>query len=240
MSEGLRSLGDPVARAAAQALDAGRLEHALRLIGLAPSLGALVTRWPSALAPALRRFDRLPSATPFRLHLGVTLAYFAMVLFVQQAVSAVFMKKVMPVFSQMGGSSGVFFDLLEALGGLQCCLVPVVIWLVFGAAGWARLPGWGRHYARAQQYAQLAALLESGAPDDVRAQVLPRSGSLLQAAPSVAELDELFLDACARAERASERFVVSLRVGGLLILTTLALLLGLSLYTTISRLPGGV
>ena len=240
LSEGLRGLGEPIAQSAAQALDAGKLEQALRLLGLSPSLSALVAKWPSALGPALRRFDRLPSSTPFRLHLGVTLAYLSLVLFVQQALSSVFIKKVFPVFSAMGGSGLVFADLLEALGGLQCCLVPVIVWLLFGASGWARLPGWGRHYARAEQYAQLAALIESGAPADVRAQVLPRSAMLLQRTPSLAELEELFVDSCARAERASQRFLIALRVGGLTFLTALALLLSLALYTTISRLPGGV
>jgi hypothetical protein len=237
VSERLRSLPFPEARQAASEMDAGRLAGGLRFLGVDEGLGGVVARWPRALGPALRRLDSLPSVFLFRVHLAQTLGYFGLVLLVQLAVNAVLKAKVLGVFHHMGGTD-LFIDLSQAVIGLVfLVLLPVGLWVALGASGWARLPGWGRHLARASQAAAAAALVEAGAPEDVRAAARQDFRLLPTPASSAADLEELFLEARAQAERALTRFLVAVRVVGFTLLTLLALAIVLSVLGTVARLP---
>lgn len=241
MSAALRALSSAPAHRAAAAIDAGKLAEGLGHLRLDPGLAALAVRWPKALGPALRRFDRLPAVNHFRLHLAETLGYFFVVLMVQLAANAVLALKVLPTFSKMDPSVVLWLDLPQlAVELVTLLLIPLGLWVTMGASGWARLPGWGRHLARAREAAQAAALVEAGAPDDVRAEVTKRFGVLRSPSASPLDLDAQFEGACVDAERALQRFLIAIRVAGFTLLTLLALAMVLSVFATLSRLAWNV
>lgn len=237
VSARLRSLPFPAAHQAAGQLDAGHLAAGLRHLGVEEGLGRVAARWPKALAPALRRLDSLPSVLQFRIHLAETLGYLGLVLMVQLAVNTVLKLKVLGIFHYMGVTE-LFVDLSQLIiGVVSLLMIPVGLWILLGASGWARLPGWGRHLARASEAAQASALLESGAPEDVRAAAAQDFRVLRSPASSSADLEELFLDARSDAERSMIRFLVAVRVAGFTLVTLLALAIVLSIYGTVARLP---
>ncbi len=236
LSETWRRLGF---RQAADDVDAGALARGLEGVGLEKNLAAVVALWPASLAPALRRFDQLPSVSQFRLLLGEALAWFMLVLLVQLLICVVLIRKVLPSLVDMGlGRDGWLQYAPYAVSSLLVVLGSFGVWVLVSASGWKRVPGWGRHVQRAQEAAQLAALFESSAPEDVRALATQQFGVLRDPTLEAGELDELFLDACAEAERSSTRFLAAVRAVGYLILTLLALALVISVYGSLSLLPG--
>ncbi|MDP2269509.1 MAG: hypothetical protein Q8K32_02185 [Archangium sp.] len=236
LGETLRRLGH---RRAADEVDSGALASGLRTLGLEKNLAVLVSLWPASLGPTLRRFDQLPSINQFRLLLGETLAWFTLVLLVQLSISLVLVHKVLPALVGMGAGRAEWLQ--YAPHGVSLLLVLLgcfAVWALVGASDWTRLPGWGQHVQRAREAAQLAALFESAAPEDVRAQAIQRFVALRDPSLMAGELDELFLDACASAEVGSTRFLSALRAGGYLLLTLLALALVVAVYGSFSLLPG--
>jgi hypothetical protein len=239
VSERLRTLSLPAAREAAREFDAGALATGLRHLGLDPRLGRLVARWPKTLGPALRRFDQLPPLNQFRVHLAETVGYLGLVLLVQLIVKAALSAKVLPVFEKMGGGGVLFVDLSQVVSTLlMWLLLPLGLWVFLGASGSPRLPGWGRQFERARAAAAVSALVEAGAPDDVRAEALREFVPLGSPPASAPELEELFLDASADTERALNRFLLQVRVVGFTLVTVQALVIVLSVYGFVARLPG--
>lgn len=236
---GLRALSAPVATAAALASEQGALARALDLLSVDAELGAVMAAWPKAARPLLARWEQLPSRKGFALRLALTLFYLGLVLGLQLVVVAVLDAKVVPVLEALGRdfSRSPLLDLLPLAEGLVLLLFPVGLWLALGASGWKRLPGWGRHLQLAKEAALAAALCEAGAPEDVRASVQRDFLFLKDPVHGARELDVLFVEARADAERALERSLVATRLVGMALLSLLALATLLAVLGSISRLP---
>lgn len=221
------------------AASSGTLPPLLHELRVEPDVAALAKVWPRALAPALRRVERLPNTFVFQLHLAQTAAYLFFVGVLQLAVTAVLSLKVFPVFEAMGDTMGStdLFDLMGttsfffALGAL-----PVIAWVALGLPGWRRMPGWGRDYARAREATLAAALLEAGAPDDVRSAWLKQGRLVRESTQAEGDLDAVARDAAVSVEQRMARFVATVRVLGLSLLTLNAAGVLVTVYSTLTRL----
>ncbi|MFZ5439871.1 MAG: hypothetical protein ACOZQL_07665 [Myxococcota bacterium] len=193
--------------------------------------------WPKAGRAALRRLDLLPSRAHLTARVAQTLGYLALLLGVQLVVLAVLRAKVLPILSAMQTDLHREFDPLPLVVAV-CALasVPLLAWAGLGAAGWSRLPGWGRELLRAKEAALAAALAERAAPEDVRAVAHRRFRTLNQPDVGSLEFDELFHASRARGEQKLSRFLVSLRVVGITFASLIGLATLVSVYGTIARL----
>lgn len=230
---------DALSPRAASNLRAGQLEQALCELELDRELARVGALWPKAGKPALARFDALPSHAHFLWRLAQTLAWVVLVLLVELAVLGVLRFKVFPVVEKMFGD----FDLPAMLdvvalaqGAVFALLVPVVAWVLLGASGWDRLPGWGRLLLRAKEAALGAALVETGAPEDVRAAAHRGFRTLNEPTLGALELDEAYLEAKTGAEAALERFIVAVRLVSFALLSLLALGTLVGVYGSLARL----
>lgn len=229
---------DVVHPRAASYLREGHLENALRELQLDPALARVCAAWPKAGKPALARFDALPSRVRFTTQLSQTLAYLAVVLLVELTVTGLLRSKVFLVIETMGRDfhvSGMLDVVAVAQGLVFLLLVPFLAWVLLGAVGWDRLPGWARQLRRAKEAALGAALADSGAPEDVRAAAHRDFRTLHEPGLGALELDELYFESKAGAEAALERFLVAVRVVGFSLLTLLALGLLLGVYGSLAR-----
>lgn len=231
-SGGLRALASPEALRAAALLEAGQLAAGLRHLGVDPALGKMAELWPKALGPALARLESLPSTFHFRVQLGQTLVQFTLVAIVQVIVSLVLSRKAMPSLESTWWSQEA--TLLGAgLFTLTC--VPFIIWVMWGAVGWQRLPGWGRHFARAKEAALAAAVSETHAPEQVRANLMSGFRVLRAHGGAIStDFDDIFHSARIDALRAQDRFLTAFRVIGFTFLTVSAAAMAMGIY---GRLP---
>jgi hypothetical protein len=226
------------AGAAAKA-DAGQLAAALFELDVEPEVARVAAAWPRAAKPVLDRFESLLVTSRFRLNLLQTLGYFTLVWAVQAVVGVVLDNKVLPTLELVNsqfhspgwGDAQVVFHFLT-----MAVVAPVALWALLGASGWSRLPGWGRHLARAREAAVAAALQESEAPESVRAEVQRDFRQLNAPTLGQVELDAVFAEARASAERAINRFLITLRVVGLSVLTFSALGTLIAVYGSIATL----
>lgn len=234
----------PVSRQIVHLASGPQLRRLVSALALGEDVAALTEKWPRVLAPALRRLEQLPQRFRFRLHLAQTLVYLTLVAILQAIVISIVTVKVFPVFERMGVDLEAPVDMLDwfslTVGASLCLALPVGLWLVSGAVGWDRLPGWGRSLARAREASLAAALLESRPPDDVRLAWLGRARWVGEPSLAQVDLDALALESSAAAERAMWGFLTRVRVVGLGVLTLNALGLLASVYAFVARLPGGI
>lgn len=226
---------------AARHFERGDLAASLVALGLDAELARACARWPRAGLPGLRRLEALPTGVAFVAQLTQVLAYFVLVAVLQSLVLAVLRAKVLPVLDGVAGDFRNTHGLLDVLSitvSLLClAALPLGLWLLAGASGWHRLPGWGRELRRAKEAALAAALRETDAPEDARAAVHGTFRILRDPEAGTGELDELFYEAGAAAEAGLERFLAAARLVGLTLASLLALATLVAVYGTMARLP---
>lgn len=223
------------------AAQSGKVREVLTSLSVDAEVAAVAERWPRALAPTLRRLEEIPGGFASGLHVAQTGAYVFFIAVVQLVVGSALRAKVLPVFFGMAKDFALpSLDVADSLATVfLVLLVPLFAWLVAGAVGWRRLPGWGRELERAKQAALGAALLESGAPDDVRLAFFSSQKWLGDGSLDAVDLDTVRARSIAAAEVKLQRFVVMARVVSLAVLTLNALSILSVIYVTIARLPLG-
>lgn len=233
----------PLPASVARHAERGDLEALLRELTHDPLLGKVAVAWPKALAPALRRFEALPQRETFALHALQTAGYVFVVALIQLVMGAVLSLKVFPVLLKLHHD----FDTPVALelSGVTSAVfllgaIPVVLWLVGGASGWATLPGWGRALLRAKEAAVAAALVESQAPAEVRQAFFSKLKWVTAPALAgqVVDLDVVSQRSTADATRALARFLAASRTVSYALLTLNAIGLLASVYVTAAQLWG--
>lgn len=239
VNEGLSALN--VSPRVVMAAKSGNVPEVLNGLSVDPVLQRVAAAWPRAFAPALRRFEALPNQATFTFHVMQTAGYVFFLALLQTLVGAMVMFKVHPLVEQMGADFGLptMVHVATTISTLVLfAVIPFVAWLVSGATGWARLPGWGREMKRAKEAVVAAALLESHPPDDVRLAFYSKLEWLGDATLSPVDLSLLAERTTADAERALARYLAALRFVALGLLSLNAFGLLASVYVSLSRLAG--
>ncbi len=198
---------------------AGRLEDALLRMGFDAPEARLAAAWPACLRPAQRRLASLPSPRGLQAQLLQVLVYVIWLLTAQAILLSVLVTKVVPTLAAMETELGEVLGHVHLLDGLLAATSLSVPFL--GAALLAilalprRLPAWGRQMVRAEEAARAAALLESGAPEDVRAAAWRGFRRLRGQFATAQELDLVLDRAIADATAAQARLVAVVRSVGL-------------------------
>lgn len=239
----LRSLG-----LIATAAEAGRLGDSLRGLGIPADLAQLGERWPAAVRPALGRLARIPPALTLQVPLLQLVGYFVLIAVTQLGALWLSQLHVLPSLAAVGADPAMgdtdvvlrLYLLLDVvlLGSLALLFVGCVA--VITRADSPTFPGGGRHTLHAREAALAAALLDSGAPAEVRNDIASSFQVLRGVGPTAGELDLVFDHALERAGAARQRFVSLVRVVGLGILTLTALAATASMYVLVARLGSTV
>lgn len=230
----LRDAGISGGLAAAAEADAGRLGSALRATHLGPQLGPLAEAWPSAVRAADRRLRRIPSSLVVQAQLLQTLVYLLAIALLQAMVLQVLSDKVRPSFLyfDVGAADGKWF-MVELVRQLVLLGLPLLFAAIVATVVLPPLvPKVAGPLRRARQAAVAAALIETGAPADVRRSF---RGSTMDHA-TVEDLDRVFEASLTRSERAQRRVVVFVRAAGLGSLSLTALLTTMAVYLIISQI----
>ncbi|MFT3711914.1 MAG: hypothetical protein QM817_30100 [Archangium sp.] len=223
------------------AAQSGKVREVLTSLRVSNEVVDVTERWPKVLAPTLRRLEEIPGGFASGLHVAQTGAYVFFIAAVQLFVGTALRNKVLPVFFEMAKDRELpYLGLADSLATVFLVLtIPLFAWLAAGALGWRRLPGWGRELERAKQAALGAALLESGAPDDVRLAFFSKQKWLGDGSLDAVDLDVVRARCIAAAEVKLQRFVVTARVVSLSVLTLNALGMLAAVYATLAQLPMG-
>ncbi len=218
-------------------LQAGRLEPALQGLGLPAADARLASLWPAGLRPAQRRQATLPSPRGLQARLFQTLVATGGVLAGQLfAVAAA--GRGAALMADLAPSPQAFEPVLRVLEaaslaaglGLLATVVSAGLVLLLPR----RLPAWGRAMLRAEEAARAGALLESGAPPSVRAEVARDFRRLEQVPLTLDELTLVQERAVAEAEVAQERLVEGARAVGMGLCVLIAFVTTAALYQALA------
>lgn len=234
----LREAGLAEDLGAAGEANAGRLGSALRGVHLGSHLQVLADAWPASVRAADRRLRRIPSSFVMQVQLVEVLLYLFLIVVLQFAATSVLTAKVGPAFlyGQVGSADEHWF-LVELAYELTRVMIPMLLaGLVAAVLLPVLIPRVASPLRRAREAAMAAALVETGAPPEVRRIVAQgfRKGPPPEA--TVADLDRVFEASLTRSRQAQAQVVASVRTVGLAAVVFTALLTTMGVYLVISQI----
>lgn len=231
----IRGSGAPHRGADLLLVEAGRLAEGLRRMNIDEEDARLAAAWPAFLRPAQRRLATLPSPRGLQAQLLQVLVYLLGIVTVQAGLLGVLTAKVAPSLAALGAEPGAEgrFDLLLVCLAIAAPLLGVA--LLFVLAMPRRLPAWGRHMHRAEEACRAAALLESAAPAEARADAQRRFERLPAGFATVGELDLVRERAVADAFVAQARLVAGVRFVGLSLCVGVAAVATSTIYLILAQ-----
>lgn len=237
----LRRILPPEARLAASDLEAGLLDAGLRRAGVTGELARVAATWPAAAEPVIRRLNRLPSLLQVAFPLLEEVSYLSLVAVVQILLLVVLQARALPALAEYleyceHAPTIIPLGLLMAASAVFLVFIAVLLPLGVRLAlrGQFGPLSWRRHLDRAREAALLAALLETGAPAEVRADLVAACHTLSGPVDSVEALDLVGTESVSRARETIARLASALLFGSVTWLAAVTLGATWTVYHTLA------